>query len=227
LIDRDGDDGLGKRFNQALLAVLEAGGDGLVVIDGRGDIVLVNSRTERMFGYDQDELIGQPVEALVPPAYAKRHASDRTEYIRHPGTRPMGRGMDLWARRKDGTQFPVEISLVPLQVEQRLFVAAMIRDLVDVVVLGKRLMQLLSDVGNELGSFIGSRRGPVDRSLLTARELEVLGLVAQGLTAREISTRLTVSPSTVKTHLEHIYDKLGASDRAAAVARAMRAGIMH
>lgn len=213
--------------SETLLALLESAEDGLVVIAHTGDIVLVNRRTERMFGYAREELIGQSVEMLVPPAYAKRHARDRANYFAHPRMRPMGRGIDLWGQRRDGTQFPVEISLVPLETEDGAFAGAMIRDLVDAVSQGQRLMSLLSDIGEELGTYIGSRRGPRPGSLLTPRELEVLALAAQGLSAREISSRLTVSPSTVKTHFEHIYAKLGASDRAAAIAQAMRTGLLH
>jgi PAS domain S-box-containing protein len=210
-----------------LLELLESSSDGLVVIDHAGEIVLVNRRTEQMFGYVREELIGQMVEVLVPPAYARRHARERANYFAHPRARPMGRGIDLWGRRRDGTQFPIEISLVPLETEHGLFAGAMIRDLVDVVSQGQRLMSLLGDIGEELGAYIGSRRGPRPGLLLTPRELEVLALAAQGLSAREISRRLTVSPSTVKTHFEHIYAKLGTPDRAAAIAKAMRTGLLH
>ena len=213
--------------SEPLLALLESAADGLVVIDQTGEMVLVNRRTEEMFGYAREELIGQPVEMLVPPAYAKRHARDRANYFARPRMRPMARGIDLWGQRHDGTQFPVEISLVPLETENGSFAGAMIRDLVDSISHGQRLMSLLSDIGEELGTYIGSRRGPRPGLLLTPRELEVLALAAQGLSAREISSRLTVSPSTVKTHFEHIYAKLGTPDRAAAIAQAMRAGLLH
>jgi PAS domain S-box-containing protein len=213
--------------SETLLALLDSASDGLVVVDQTGEIVLVNRRTERMFGYERTELIGQPVETLVPSAYVKRHIRDRTNYFAHPRPRPMGRGMDLWGLRRDGTQFPVEISLVPLRTDQGVLAGAMIRDLVEAVSHGKRLMGLLSEIGDELGPYIGSRQGPRPGLLLTPRELEVLSLAAQGLSAREISLRLTVSPSTVKTHFEHIYAKLGAPDRAAAIAHAMRTGLLH
>ncbi len=116
---------------------------------------------------------------------------------------------------------------MPLETENGSFAGAMIRDLVDLLSHGQRLMSLLSDIGEELGTYIGSRRGPRPGLLLTPRELEVLALAAQGLSAREISSRLTVSPSTVKTHFEHIYAKLGTPDRAAAIAQAMRTGLLH
>lgn len=212
--------------SELLLALLESLSDGLVVIDHAGEIVLVNRRTEEMFGYAREELSGQPVEILMPPAYAKRHVRDRAGYFARPRTRTMGRGVDLWGQRRDGTQFPVEISLAPLETEHGWFAGAIIRDLVETLHNGRRLVSLLSDIGEELGSYIGSRRGPRPGLLLTPRELEVLALAAQGLSAREISRQLMVSPSTIKTHFEHIYAKLGASDRAAAIAQAMRSGLL-
>lgn len=212
--------------SELLLALLESLSDGLVVIDHAGEIVLVNRRTEEMFGYAREELSGQPVEILMPPPYAKRHVRDRASYFARPRTRTMGRGVDLWGQRRDGTQFPVEISLAPLETEHGWFAGAIIRDLVETLHNGRRLVSLLSDIGEELGSYIGSRRGPRPGLLLTPRELEVLALAAQGLSAREISRQLMVSPSTIKTHFEHIYAKLGASDRAAAIAQAMRSGLL-
>jgi PAS domain S-box-containing protein len=210
----------------ALLALVEAGSDGIVVIDRTGQIVFVNRRTEEMFGYERQELLGRAVETLVPRVYAERHAAERAGYFSEPRERPMGRGLDLWGRRRDGTQFPIDVALVSLQTQRGQYAAAVIRDLVDLVVLGRRLVNLLSELGEDLGTYIGARRGPPNH-LLTARELEVLTLAARGLSSRDISKQLTVSPSTVKTHLEHIYAKLDVSDRAAAVARAMRIGLLH
>jgi PAS domain S-box-containing protein len=210
----------------ALLALVEAGSDGIVVIDRTGQIQFVNRRTEGMFGYERQELLGRAVETLVPPVYAERHAAERAGYFSDARERPMGRGLDLWGRRRDGTQFPIDVALVPLQTQRGQYAAAVIRDLADLVVLGRRLVNLLSELGEDLGTYIGARRGPPDH-LLTARELEVLTLAARGLSSRDISKQLTVSPSTVKTHLEHVYAKLDVSDRAAAVARAMRIGLLH
>jgi DNA-binding CsgD family transcriptional regulator len=91
---------------------------------------------------------------------------------------------------------------------------------------GARLMHALSAVGRLLGAFFARRRGEFDLSPLTGRELDVLRLAAEGRTGREIGERLSISPATVKTHLEHIYRKLGVSDRTAAVAHALRAGFI-
>src|SRR5215813_1027633 len=89
-------------------ALLESASQAIVAIDQGGRIALVNSRTEEMFGYDRDELLGARVEILIPESKRARHGRDREAYFDHPHVRPMGMGMDLSGCRKDGTEFPVE-----------------------------------------------------------------------------------------------------------------------
>ena len=110
------------------VGVLELIPDAIVVIDQSGKIVRVNSRTLQAFGYDQSELIGQKVEMLVPERQSAAHHSHREEFSRHPTVRSMGPDRELRGRRRDGTEFAVEISLSPLQTEQGLFVLSAIRD---------------------------------------------------------------------------------------------------
>src|ERR1041384_7090357 len=92
-------------------ALLDAAPDGMVVVDAAGRIVLANRQAQTMFGFTSDELLGQRVEILLPEAYRVSHRDHRTAYHAAPRTRPMGLGMELLARRKDGREFPVEISL--------------------------------------------------------------------------------------------------------------------
>jgi PAS domain S-box-containing protein len=108
--------------------LLEAAPDAIVEVDQAGHIVLLNRVTETLFGYRREELLGQPVEVLVPPELHAHHLSYRHGYSAHPTTRPMGRGLHLEAQRKDGTRFPVEISLSPVPTEEGLRVLAIIRD---------------------------------------------------------------------------------------------------
>ena len=107
---------------------VETASDAVVRVDDAGRIVLVNAETERLFGYDRRELLGRPVELLVPEALREAHTGHRGGYARHPLARPMGAGLDLRARRKDGSEFPVEISLTPLDTARGRVVAAAIRD---------------------------------------------------------------------------------------------------
>jgi PAS domain S-box-containing protein len=111
--------------------LLESAPDAIVTVDGEGRIVLTNSQAERLFGYPARELIGQPVETLIPERLRGRHERHRAEYARQPRTRPMGVGLELVGRRKDGTEFPAEISLSPLQSEDGLLFTSVIRDVTE------------------------------------------------------------------------------------------------
>ncbi len=94
--------------------IVDAVPDGIVIVDGDGRIRLVNQQTERMFGYSRDELLGQPVEMLMAPDLAATHRGHRARWGTNPHVRPMGQGLALWGRRRDGSDFPVEISLSPV-----------------------------------------------------------------------------------------------------------------
>jgi PAS domain S-box-containing protein len=85
--------------------------EGLILVDNKGVIKLVNPRTAEMFGYDEGEMIGHPIEILIPTKFHGNHSAHRDRYIEKPSKRNMGAGMNLWGRRKDGADFPVEVSL--------------------------------------------------------------------------------------------------------------------
>jgi two-component system NtrC family sensor kinase len=117
--------GSAETLFQALLA---SAPDAIVIIDRAGQIVIVNSQAEQMFGYLRSELVGQPVEILLPERLRAIHTRHRAGYVTEPHTRPMGVGLDLVAERKDGSIFPVEISLSPLYTESGLLITSVIRD---------------------------------------------------------------------------------------------------
>ena len=108
--------------------LLEAAPDAIMQVDAEGRIILLNRVTEDMFGYTRDELLGQPVEVLIPLELHARHAEHRAQYRQHPMTRTMGSGLALEGIRKDGSRFPVEISLSPSSTEEGFRVTAIIRD---------------------------------------------------------------------------------------------------
>lgn len=116
---------------QEYRAVFEAAPDGIIVVDARGRIVDLNPAAERMFGYERDELMGAEVETLVPTASRSAHRAEREGYVVDPHPRPMGVGLELRGVRKDGTEFPVEISLSPLEAEGETRVISVVRDVTD------------------------------------------------------------------------------------------------
>jgi len=111
-----------------LLEVVEAMPDGVVIVDESGAIILVNRELERLVGYDRAELLGQRIEILLPDDAQAVHEEHRSGFIAAPRRRAMGRGLDLAARRSNGTVFPVEISLAPVDIEGIAMVIATIRD---------------------------------------------------------------------------------------------------
>jgi PAS domain S-box-containing protein len=108
--------------------ILESAPDAMVIADGHGRIVLVNAETEHLFGYGRDELLGQLVDILVPERFRGKHPQHREGYTAHPRTRSMGEGRDLWGLRKDHTEFPVEISLSPIETPEGTLISSAIRD---------------------------------------------------------------------------------------------------
>jgi PAS domain S-box-containing protein len=109
--------------------LLELAPDAIVIVDDGGLIQVVNERAEQIFGYSRAELIGQPVELLVPERQKQLHAEHRRRYVTQPKVRPMGVGLDLTAIAKDGKEFPVEISLSPVSTDDRLMIISVIRDI--------------------------------------------------------------------------------------------------
>ncbi|MGH2955757.1 MAG: PAS domain S-box protein [Solirubrobacterales bacterium] len=172
--------------------LLEFAPDAVVGVDEDGLIVLANSRTQEVFGYSRDELIGRSVEQLVPDHLRGGHAGHRQGYFEAPRTRPMGAGLDLYARRKDGSEFPCEISLSAVETGSGLLALAAVRDITerrrsqDELTRTVRRLQAAADValavggetdiGRVLDAIVG--RG---RALVDARALVILLREGRGL----------------------------------------------
>jgi DNA-binding CsgD family transcriptional regulator len=180
-------------------------------------------------------------DQLAPRTFWHSRATDSSEFEAEIGGRRIGRGVALpgavWdtkeprarSRAQDGgttTNTTEGLVAIPARHGDEVlavleFFSASLR-----TALSERLIRSLAGIGFELGEFLSHRRGELSPRRLTPRELEVLVLASHGRTAREIADELFVSPSTVATHFKHIYEKYGASDRASAVAKALREGLI-
>jgi len=127
-----GTDKLQAEESEAYFRVLiEAAPDAMVIVDDAGEIAIVNGQTEKMFGYDRKEMLGNKIEMLLPDRIRKSHVGHRAGFANSPALRPMGIGMELVGQRKNGTEFPVEISLSPVKTEKASFISSVIRDVTD------------------------------------------------------------------------------------------------
>lgn len=120
---------LGVQHERLFHGFLEAAPDAVVIIDGDGVIAKVNRQAEQLFGYHREELVGRPLEMLMPERYRRAHVADTRAYTADPRSRAMGRGLDLFGLRKDGHEFPIDVSISPLPPEHGVLVASTIRDM--------------------------------------------------------------------------------------------------
>jgi two-component system, LuxR family, sensor kinase FixL len=118
-----------KHAEEKFRLTVEASPNGIILVDKEGHIVLVNSQTEKLFGYTRDEIIGRSVETLVPQRFRHAHPSYRRAFLEEPKARAMGVGRQLYARRKDGTEFPVEIGLAPIETPEGTFILSAVVDI--------------------------------------------------------------------------------------------------
>jgi PAS domain S-box-containing protein len=156
---------------------VEALPDAIVAVAQDGTIVQVNSQTQQLFGYERDELIGQKVEMLVPESYRHQHHHHRQTFAEAPKTRRMGADLDLYGRRRNGSEFPVEISLSPVSTETGAFVLSAIRDISD----RKRIAEELRRANEELHRRTAEQLGEYRSRLVSIIDSSEDAIISKGL----------------------------------------------
>jgi len=159
---------------------VEAFPDALVAVEGNGEITQINSQAEELFGYRRDELLGQKIEVLVPERYRRPHQGHRENFAHNPQVRRMGAGLDLYGRRKDGSEFPVEISLSPISIGGRRLVLSAIRDITDRKQIEEELRRAHSELSRRTAQQIGAYRGQL-ASIVDSSKDAIIGKDLTGI----------------------------------------------
>ena len=201
---------LRRRGEERFRQYVESAPDAMVVVDAEGRMVLVNAQAEAIFGYDREELLGRPVEMLVPPERRDRHPAYRAAFVRAPRLRGMGHpGLELEGLRRDGSRFPIEISLSPLETEDGLLVSSAIRDVTERRAADEARFRLAAIVESSQDAIIGLDLDTTVQSWNRGAE-QVFGWTAAEAVGRPLGS-LTVPEHA--DQLKEVLDKLSRGER--------------
>ena len=180
-----------KRSEEQLRLAIEAAPSGMILVDQQGQIILVNAQIEHQFGYSRHELLGQPVEVLVPESFRAAHVGDRQRFFSASSTRQMGKGRELFGRRKDGSEFPIEIGLNPVDTPEGIHVLASVIDITE----RKRLEQQLRRTERiaELGTLASGMAHEIGTpmNVILGRAEYLLGRVKEETIQKGLQTIIT------------------------------------
>jgi PAS domain S-box-containing protein len=205
-----------KQAEEQFRLAVEAAPNAMIVVNPEGQITLVNTQVETVFGYKHEELIGRHIEMLVPERFRCQHAKDRREYLRDAKTRPMGAGRELFGRRKDGSEVPVEIGLNAIHTPQGLFVLASIIDISE----RRRIEQEAARQRNELAHLARvNMLGELSGSIAHELNLPLSAILSNAQAAQRVIANGDVELSDVRQILDEIVTE---DKRAAEVIRRLR-----
>lgn len=157
-----------KQYGKLLRKILESAPDSMLIVNQQGKIIFANGQSEKAFGYTQAEMLGNPIEILIPESYREKHAQHVQNYFEHAYTRPMGAGLNLVAERKNKEIFPVEISIAPIEIKDELIALAAVRDIserkksqakIDALnqqVLNSAKIAGMAEVANSISHYLGN-----------------------------------------------------------------------
>ena len=171
-----------QRSERRLRQVVEAAPNAMVLVNAGGTIELVNAQTERLFGYSRDEMLGHPIEILIPERFRRNHPGLRGSYFAAPMSRPMGAGRDLYGLKKDGTEFPIEIGLNPIDTEDGTMVLSAIVDITSRKRLEDRFRQVVESAPNAMVMI--NAQGVIE--IVNAQTERVFGYTRKELLGRPI-----------------------------------------